>query len=209
PSVAKDLARWNATLLMPTPMPQYNIVSKTEPLQKLEDFQGMRVRGPGGIMGVLGKLGAVKTGVPFSEVRLAMDSGVIDAASFAPHAHLATKTYAVGKWATTNLNLGSANCPVVVNTDALNTLEPEHKAALLGSVDEALAFYVDNYDNNTTGKYQAAIKEAGLTLVTFTPEQTARLNELAESMRQDWIKQYAKDFDSQELFDLTAGLFAE
>jgi TRAP-type C4-dicarboxylate transport system substrate-binding protein len=209
PIVTKDLARWNATLLMPTPLPQYNIVSKTDPLQKLEDFQGMRVRGPGGIMGVLGKLGAVKTGVPFSEVRQAMDSGVIDAASFAPHAHLATKTYAVGKWATTNLNLGSANCPVVVNTDALNALEPAHKTALLGSVDEALAFYVDNYDNNTTGKYQAAIKEAGLTLVTFTPEQTARLNELAESMRQDWIKQYAKDFDSQELFDLTAGLFAE
>jgi TRAP-type C4-dicarboxylate transport system substrate-binding protein len=209
PIVTKDLARWNATLLMPTPLPQYNIVSKTDPLQKLEDFQGIRVRGPGGIMGVLGKLGAVKTGVPFSEVRQAMDSGVIDAASFAPHAHLATKTYAVGKWATTNLNLGSANCPVVVNTDALNALEPAHKTALLGSVDEALAFYVDNYDNNTTGKYQAAIKEAGLTLVTFTPEQTARLNELAESMRQDWIKQYAKDFDSQELFDLTAGLFAE
>jgi TRAP-type C4-dicarboxylate transport system substrate-binding protein len=209
PSVAKDLARWNATLLMPTPMPQYNIVSKTEPLQKLEDFQGMRVRGPGGIMGVLGKLGAVKTGVPFSEVRQAMDSGVIDAASFAPHAHLATKTYAVGKWATTNLNLGTANCPVVVNTDALNALEPEHKAALLGSVDEALAFYVDNYDNNTNGKYQAAIEETGLTLITFTPEQTAKLNEMAESVRQDWIKQYAKDFHSKELFDFTAALYAE
>jgi len=61
------------------------------------------IGGPGGIMGVLGKLGAVKTSVPFSEVRQSMDSGVIDAASFAPHAHLATKSYKVGKWATTNL----------------------------------------------------------------------------------------------------------
>jgi TRAP-type C4-dicarboxylate transport system substrate-binding protein len=129
PIVAKDLARWNATLLMPTPLPQYNIISKTEPLQTLADFKGVRVRGPGGIMGVLGKLGAVKTGVPFSEVRQSMDSGVIDAATFAPHAHLATKTYKVGKWASTNLNLGSANCPVVVNTDALNALSPANKAA--------------------------------------------------------------------------------
>ena len=54
-----------------------------------------------------------------------MDSGVIDAASFAPHAHLATTTYKVGQWATTNLNLGSANCPVVVNTDALDMLETD------------------------------------------------------------------------------------
>jgi len=207
PIVVKDLARWNATLLMPTPMPQYNIVSKSDALGSLEDFQGLRVRGPGGIMGVLGKLGAIKTGVPFSEVRQAMDSGVIDAASFAPHAHLATGSYKVGKWATTNLNLGSANCPVVVNTDALNALKPAYREALLGSVDEAIAFYVDNYDNNTTGKYQKAIEDAGLTLVTFTPEQTAQLNELAESVRQDWVKSNAGDFDSQALFDFTAALF--
>ena len=35
PIVVKDLARWNATLLMPTPLPQYNIVSKTDPITKL------------------------------------------------------------------------------------------------------------------------------------------------------------------------------
>jgi TRAP-type C4-dicarboxylate transport system substrate-binding protein len=209
PIVVKDLARWNATILMPTPMPQYNIVSKTEPISELDGFKGLRVRGPGGIMGVLGKLGAVKTGVPFAEVRQAMDSGVIDAASFAPHAHLATKTYAVGKWATTNLNLGTADCPVVVNTDALNALSEEHREALLGSVDEAIAFYVDNYENNTVVKYEKAITEAGLTRVTFTPEQTAEFNELAESVRAQWVEENAGQFDSQALFDFTSALFNE
>lgn len=207
PIVVKDLARWNATLLMPTPMPQYNIVSKSGGLKALQDFQGLRVRGPGGIMGVLSKLGATKTGVPFSEVRQAMDSGVIDAASFAPHAHLATGSYKVGKWATTNLNLGTANCPVVVNTDALNALKPEHREALLGSVDEALAFYVDNYENNTTRKYEEAVRAAGLELITFSPEQTAELNELADSVRQEWITSNAGDFDSKALFEFTLALF--
>ncbi|OOY34108.1 TRAP transporter substrate-binding protein DctP [Solemya velum gill symbiont] len=209
PVVAKDLARWNATLLMPTPLPQYNIVSKTDALSSLDDFNGLRVRGPGGIMGVLSKLGAVKTGVPFSEVRQSMDSGVIDAASFAPHAHLATKTYKVGKWATTNLNLGSANCPVVVNTDALNALSDTNREALLGSVNEAIAFYVDNYDNNTTGAYEKAVTEEGLNKVTFSSEQTTKLNELAESVRNDWVTNNADKFDSQALFDFTAALFAE
>ena len=207
PTVKKDLARWNATILMPTPMPQYNIVSKTDDFKSLEDFKGLRIRGPGGIMGVLGKLGAIKTGVPFSEVRQAMDSGVIDAASFAPHAHLATKTYKVGKWYTTNLNLGSANCPVVVNTDALNALKPEHKKALLESVDEAIKFYVDNYDNNTTGKYEAAVKEAGLNKVTFNKSQTEQLNKLAESVREEWVKENSKNFDAKELFEFTRALF--
>lgn len=207
PIVVKDLARWNATILMPTPLPQYNIVSKTDPLTSLSDFKGVRVRGPGGIMGVLDKLGAIKTGVPFSEVRQSMDSGVIDSATFAPHAHLATKTYMVGKWASTNLNLGSANCPVIVNTDALNSLSPANKKALLGSVDEAIAFYVDNYDNNTTGAYEKAVKDVGLTQVTFTASQTAEFNKLASSVRNDWIKKYAKKFDSKALFDFTEALF--
>lgn len=208
PAVVKDLARWNATLLMPTPMPQYNIISKSDAITKLSDFKGLRVRGPGGIMGVLGKLDAVKTGVPFSEVRQSMDSGVIDAASFAPHAHLATNSYKVGKWATTNLNLGTANCPVVVNTDALNGLKPEHKEALLGSIDEAIAYYVKNYDENTTAKYHAAVKEQGLKLVTFTSEQTTELNKLAESVRHEWIEKHSKDFDAKTLFDFTSALYS-
>ncbi|MDG3087742.1 TRAP transporter substrate-binding protein DctP [Vibrio hannami] len=209
PIVKKDLARWNATLLMPTPLPQYNIVSKGGELKSLEDFDGLRVRGPGGIMGVLGKLGAVKTGVPFSEVRQSMDSGVIDAASFAPHAHLATNSYKVGNWATTNLNLGSANCPVVVNTEALEMLKPAHREALLGSVGEALDYYVQNYEQNTTAKYEAAVKDQGLAMVTFNDEQTAKLSELSESVRQEWIAKYKGKFDSQTLFDFTEKLFAE
>jgi len=208
PIVVKDLARWNATLLMPTPLPQYNIISKTKHIKELSDFKGMRVRGPGGIMSVLGKLGATKTTVPFSEVRQAMNSGVIDAASFAPHAHLATKTYKVGKWATTNLNLGTANCPVVVNTDALNALSVKHRAALEDSVDEAMAYYVKNYENSTTGKYESAIKQAGLTQFTLSDQQTGKLNELAQSVRNDWVKKYEKRFDSKALFDFTADLFS-
>ena len=170
-------------------------------------MKGLRVRGPGGIMGVLGKLGAVKTGVPFGEVRQSMDSGVIDAATFAPHAHLATKTTAIGKWGTTNLNLGTANCPVVVNSDALADLSDSNRAALMGSLDEAMAYYVDNYDNNTTGKYEANVKEKGINMITFSAAQTEQLNGLASSVREDWVSQYQKDFDAKALFDFTQALY--
>ena len=206
PIVKKDLARWNATLLMPTPLPQYNIVSKSDDLNSLDDFEGLRVRGPGGIMGVLGKLGAIKTGVPFSEVRQAMNSGVIDGASFAPHAHLATKSYKVGNWATTNLNLGSANCPVVVNSEALDSLSKTNKAALLGSVNEALEYYVNNY-KKTTKKYEDELKKSGIKLVTFTPAQTKQLTSFSQSVNDAWVKKYSRKFKSQELYNYTKEQF--
>ncbi len=207
PIVVKDLARWNATILMPTPLPQYNIVAKGDAPAALADFDGLRVRGPGGMLSVLANYGAVKTNVPFSEVRQSMDSGVIDGPGGAQHLHLATKSYTVGQWYTTNLNLGSADCPVIVNTDALAALSDSNRAALMDSIDGAMTHYVDNYNNNTIGKYDAAVKEAGLTAVTFSADQVAELNEVAAKVRGEWIEKHKGDFDAQELFDFTEGLF--
>ncbi len=209
PIVIKDLARWNATLLMPTPLPQYNLIGVGSAPESLTGFKGLRLRGPGGIAGVMSKLGAVKTGVSATEVRQALDSGVIDVVAFAEHAHMAFGSIEAGKWATTNLNLGTANCPVVVNTDALNGLSSKHREALLSSVNEALTHYVANYEGKTIGKYQNVIAKKGIKKVTFDKAQVAKLNKLAESVRQDWIKANSKKFDAKTLFDFTAALFAE
>ena len=206
PIVVKDLARWNATLLMPSPMPQYSFVGVGDKPTQLSDFDGRRVRGPGGIAGVMEQLGAVRTGVAANEVRQALDSGVVDTVAFAQHAHMAFGTVQSGTWATTNLNLGTANCPVVVNTDALNGLKPAHREALLGSVDEALEYYVDNYENNVIGKYEQTLDEKGIERVTFTPEQVAELNRLSAIVRDNWVKNYSGDFDAQALFDFTNNL---
>ncbi|MEO0444346.1 MAG: C4-dicarboxylate TRAP transporter substrate-binding protein [Pseudomonadota bacterium] len=209
PAVVKDLARWNATLLMPSPLPQYNLIGVGNAPKSLSDFSGKRLRGPGGIAGVMTKLGAVKTGVAANEVRQALDAGVIDTVAFAQHAHLAFGSIQSGKWATSNLNLGTANCPVVVNTDALAGLSDEYRQALLGSVAEALDYYVANYEGKVIGKYNDTLQQKGIELITFTPEQTKALNALAVSVREQWIVDNADKFNAKELFDFTAALFAE
>jgi TRAP-type C4-dicarboxylate transport system substrate-binding protein len=209
PAVVKDLARWNATLLMPSPLPQYNLIGVGDMPKDLADFKGKRVRGPGGVLGVLSQLGAVKAGVAANEVRQALDSGVIDTVAFAQHAHLAFGSIQSGEWATTNLNLGTANCPVVVNTDSLASLKPEHKKALLDSVDEALDYYVSNYEGKVVGKYNDTIKQKGIKQLTFTAAQTAEMNKMAADVREKWISTYSSDFNAKELYDFTAALFNE
>ena len=59
PATVADLGRWNATLLMPSPMPQYNIVGTGEPRDSLESFRGMRVRATGGLGKAFEAVGAV------------------------------------------------------------------------------------------------------------------------------------------------------
>lgn len=211
PAVQEDLARWNATLLMPSPMPQYNIIGKGEAPGTLEEFQGLSVRATGGIGTAMEALGAVPTSMTASEVRQAMDSGVIRAASFAPHAHMSFGLVEAADWWTTNLNPGGVNCPVVVNTDALEGLSEEHREALLSSVDEALDYYIENYETETMGAWDPLLDEQGIERVSYDEATVAELRErVAGPAAEAWIADAeARGLPGQELYDLVSGMAAE
>lgn len=211
PAVKEDLARWNATLLMPSPMPQYNLVGVGDAPKTLADFEGMAVRATGGIGAAMETVGAVPSSMSATEVRQAMDSGVVKAVGFAPHAHMSFGTIENGEWWTTNLNPGTVNCPVVVNTDALNDLSDEHRDALLGSVEEALDHYVDYYNNQTMAAWGPALEERGIEEVTFSDEEIAAFEEAAAApIAKAWIEDNAaRGLPAQELYDLVTGMIAE
>ena len=204
PATVKDLARWNATLLMPSPLPQYNVIGVGDAPKTLEDFEGLSVRATGGIGKAMKAVGAVPTSMSATEVRQAMDSGVVKAVSFAPHAHLSFGTVENATWWTTNLNPGTVNCPVVVNTDALNALNDGEREALLGSVDEALAHYVDFYNNNTMAKWGPTLKEKGIQQVTFDDASLQAFRDKVAGPAADaWVKENkARGLPAEELLEL-------
>jgi len=203
PAVVKDLARWNARLLMPSAMPQYNLAGVGEPPKSLKDLEGMRVRATGGIGEAMKILGAIPTSMTATEVYNALESGVVDGVTFAPHAHVAFRVVDIATWWTTNLNPGTLNCPVVVNTDALAGLSDAHRKALMDSVDEAMDFYVENYNAKAQAKMDAKIEERGIVRVTFDPaEIAAAKKKIAEPAKDKWIADMtAQGIPAQELYD--------
>lgn len=211
PAVKQDLARWNATLLMPSPLPQYNILGVGDPVRTLSDFEGLSVRATGGIGKAMEAIGAVPTSMSATEVRQALDSGVVKAVSFAPHAHMSFGTVETGKWWTTNLNPGTVNCPVVVNTDALESLSDEHREALLGSVDEALDHYIQFYNEKTMARWGPTLEEKGIEQITFAQEEIDAFRQKAAGpAAKAWIEEMtAKGLPAQELYDLVTGMIAE
>lgn len=211
PAAQADLARWNATLLMPSPLPQYNLVGVGDAPSSLSDFEGMSVRATGGIGAAMETIGAVPTSMSATEVRQAMDSGVVKAVSFAPHAHMSFGTVENATYWTTNLNPGTVNCPVVANTDALNALSDEHREALLGSIDEALDYYIEYYENQTMAAWGPLLEEKGITQVTFSDEEIAAFREAAAAPAATaWIEQNtAAGLPAQELYDLVTGMVAK
>jgi TRAP-type C4-dicarboxylate transport system substrate-binding protein len=203
PAAEKDLARWNATLLMPSPLPQYNIAGMGEAPRTLEDFSGLAVRATGGIGAAMEALGAVPTSMSATEVRQAMDSGVVKAVAFAPHAHMAFGTIENAEWWTTNLNPGTVNCPVVVNTDALNGLPEAHREALMSSVAPSLDHYIDNYMNNTMERWGPALDERGIERITYPPEAITSFEAaVAVPAAEAWIAENeARGLPAKELYE--------
>ncbi len=211
PAAQADLARWNATLLMPSPLPQYNLVGVGDAPMTLADFDGLTVRATGGIGAAMSAVNAVPTSMTASEVRQALDGGVVKAVAFAPHAHMSFGTVESGQWWTTNLNPGTVNCPVVVNTDALADLSDAHRDALLGSVDEALDHYIANYNGATMDAWGPVLEEKGITSVTYSDTDLAAFRDaVAGPAAEAWIADNAaRGLPAQELYDFVTGMVGQ
>ena len=210
PAVVDDLGRWNATLLMPSPQPQNNIVGVGEPPKTLSDYEGLRVRATGGIGKAMAAIGAVPFSLTATEVRQALKNGQIEAVAFAPHAHMSYGTADSAKWWTTNLNPGTINCPIVVNSDALAALSGPHRDALLGSVDAALDHYVANYNGKTMQAWVRTLDEKRIERITYNQEElSAFRNAVAGPAATAWIEENTvKGLPAQELYGFVKGMIA-
>ena len=191
-------------------MPQYNIVGTGDPRSTLAAMNGMRVRATGGVGKAFAAVGAVPTSVTATDAYNAMESGVVDTVAFAPHAHLAFRTIDIAEWWTENLNPGTVNCPVVVNTDAYAALSDSERDALDSSVDEAIAHYVANYETLLT-KWDGILTEKGVKRVSISDDDLAAFRAAAaDPIREAWITDMtAQGLPAQELYDLVMDTLAK
>ncbi|MGV6811015.1 MAG: C4-dicarboxylate TRAP transporter substrate-binding protein [Brevirhabdus sp.] len=203
PAVIEEMAQWNAKIIMTSPMPQYNLVGTGEPRDTVAKMDGMRVRATGGLGQAFTAVGGVPTSVTATEAYNAMESGVVDTVAFAPHAHLAFRTIDIADWWTENLNPGTVNCPVVVNTDAYDALSDAEREALDSSIPEAIDHYLANY-GALLEKWDGILAEKNVAKVMVSEEEIAKFREVAAGpIRDKWIADMtAQGLPAQELYDL-------
>lgn len=203
PAVKEEMAQWNARIIMPSPMPQYNLVGTGEPRDELAEFKDMRVRATGGIGQAFSAVGGVPTSVTATEAYNAMESGVVDTVAFAQHAHLAFGTINRADWWTANLNPGTVNCPVVVNIDAYEALSPEHREALDSSIGEAIDHYLANY-GELLEKWDTVLAEKNVQKVELAESELDAFRKVAaDPIREKWIADMtAQGLPAQDLYDL-------
>ncbi len=202
PATKGEMAKWNAKLLMPTPLPQYNLVGRGAEPQDLNWFDGIGVRATGGIGAAFGLLGANAVSLSATETFASMESGEIDAVAFAQHAHFSFKTIDLAEWWTSNLNPGTVNCPIVVNVDAYEALSPEHREILDNALEPSLEHFLAYYQD-LIYKWDAILEIFNVRKVEIPEaEVTAFRERVAVPVRTKWISDMeASGFPGQELAD--------
>lgn len=207
PAVIADLERWNAITYTSTHLPQYEFMGTGEPPENLEDWKGLRVRAGGGVGLAMEELGAVRQSMPATEVYTALQRGIADAVSFPfTYAHGAYKLQEVASWFTGNLAPGTADCPIIFNKTAHDSLPEQYQELLASLRPEVVDVYRSAYAK-ADDKYLPIFREA-LTEVTYDEETRQTFQKAAgEPIWQEWVVDNQDSFDAQSVLDtvLSAG----
>jgi TRAP-type C4-dicarboxylate transport system substrate-binding protein len=191
PAVLADFKKWNLRLLVPTPLPQYQIMSKKR-IAKVEDFKGVRVRVSGEMAKVLEDYGAVKSLVPAPEVFPSLERGVIDAATFpGTYAFVSYRLHEIAKYYVDRISLGSQPCFYGVSETAWAKLSPQHQQVMLDLREGALAEAARAYRAADEKNYPE-FKAKGVEVINFAPEERAKLVANADKYWKAWVEDMQK-----------------
>tara|TARA_B100000676_G_C18042413_1_gene825776 strand:+ start:621 stop:1631 length:1011 start_codon:yes stop_codon:yes gene_type:complete len=204
PASAKALAKWNAHIYMSNILPQYEYMGRGKVPQSVKDFSGKRLRALGGMGRAAKLIGATPSTMPASETYTALQRGTVDAIGF-PYSYTfsAYKLDEIADWVTTNMSLGTVNCPTVFAKTHYDKLPAQYKE-LLGALKEgaykAISAAYDEKDIANEKKWKADPK---MQMVKIPDAEMVEFRKIAGKPVWDaWVKENADKFNSQELLDI-------
>ena len=161
-----------------------------EPLTKLEDFKGLKVRVAGAAYAkAFRSIGAVPVSMPSSEAYTSLQRGLIDAAMGVDSTFRARKLYEVAKY---QINMGAFqfDYPVLMNQDSFNRLSEEQKKVVWNAAE----FYRHDFgvSQSVGGGYiqlrEILKKNYGVKQIYLSASEKARMKEAMWAPTVKWWK---------------------
>ena len=211
PASDKALAQWNAKIYMSMMLPQYEYMGKGKPPTSVADFKGMRLRALGGMGDAAEKIGATPTTMPASEVYTALQRGTVDAIGFPfTYTFAAYKLDEISDWYTTNMSLGTVNCPIVFNADSYDALPDQYKQLLDDVRDGAYEAQKAAYAAKDKINLEKWAADPKLQAIQIPENEMAEFRRIAgQPVWNAWVEANKDKVPAQELLDLvlsTAGM---
>lgn len=158
-------------------LPKYNVVGlgflsamersvfSSKPIARDTDFKGMKIRvmQSTGYVRSYEALGAQPTPMPYAEVYMALQQGVVDGADTSPDQFVADKFMEVAKYFN-RTRVHYLPAVVGISKNTLDRLSPEHRKALLDAVAEMIPYGIDYYKKSSAHAFEE-MKKAGVEIV--------------------------------------------
>jgi len=188
----------------------YRLLTTKKQIKTLEDLKGLKIRALGGPQtDAMKALGAVPTLVPFPEVYLAMQKGVLDGTLTPIGACEIFNFHEVGKYMT-HVIIATAPFAIIMNKDKWNSLPPDVQEGINKECDYCMCrwlgrHYSDALDDEGNKEIAEYAKKTGHELVNYTlpPEELARWQKIGGRPLWDaWVKRVsAKGLPGQAVLD--------
>lgn len=175
------------------------MVSK-KPIEKMEDFKGLKVRSSGVLANFLTALGGAGSYIPGPEIYPGLASGVIDAAHWgAVQGAASMGFYDVCKYhLKPGLNIASTDV-WLINQKAMDSLPPDIKEILLWSLEEQFWFRTNQYEYLEAITLAKVQKEKGVKLILLPPEEQKKITEVAVKIWDEEAKKAPENAKAVEL----------
>ena len=174
------------------------VIQTKEPLRKLDDLKGQKIRVPGGVGSLVGEaLGVIAVKLPAPKVYEALSSGVADGIFMPVETQKSFRLMEVTKYITEmpgGLYYGSFG--FIMNPRAYKKLSKADQKALDGTVGLAFSKYGRYWDEADVEGRKAAIA-AGTKFTTASPEMTKAYYARVKPIEVAWEKKVAKWFDGK------------
>lgn len=203
PASQDALKKWNARIYMSNILPQYEYMGRGEPPATVADFKGKRLRALGGMGRSAEAIGAIPTTMPASETYTALQRGTVDAIGFPfTYTFAAYRLDEIAEWYTTNMSLGTVNCPTVFNLESYAKIPAEYQQILEDAKPGAYAAMAAAYEEKDKVNLEKW-KKMGLKAVTIPEDQMSKFREIGgQPLWEAWVKDNQDKIPAQELLDL-------
>ncbi len=202
--IAKDLYRKQGQELLGYVHHDLNLIHSKKPLRSFDDFDGIKLRMPGGIVAeTFAAVGARTTLLPGSEVYPALEKGTIDAADFTG----AAVNYELGFWQVADyIIMGPPSTPCLHQSVDLMDIAVSRRIfeRMSSQTQDLMHDLVAAYSREHYAAIQKANAEAwpkyrekGVEIIHLSEEDATRFREVAIPL---WFKWANKDPDAARLF---------
>jgi TRAP-type C4-dicarboxylate transport system substrate-binding protein len=195
------------------PTSVYHVFTTGDCVRTVDDFKGLKLRNPGGVMtDVLKMLEASPVTIAAGDLYTSVERGVVEGVVLS---YASIQDYGLDKLLKcgTELGLGSPSLVGAMNWDFYNGLPPDLQKVvddisvrMGGGGENWLGHSYDDGDKKAFDWFQ----EIGMELITFTPEERAKLTDAVSGVYQKWLDDMAeKGLPGREVLDAYLAALAE